>query len=187
MRKHLLFSSVRRYLRYGVRALMLAVFAAAVCLSCFVRSARVQRDAVAEIAKAGGSVSYDSDHVDAEFQRRFMHKNEAPPAWQSWSISFFGVDLFRKVRGASLYEGASDAVMDKLMRLDGLEELAIAGEWVTDTTLAKIKGMANLRSLELDYTRVSDAGLVNLEALTALQAFSADDTDLGDAGICRAP
>jgi hypothetical protein len=49
----------RRYLRLSVRGLIVLVLAIGAGLGWIVHEAHVQRDAVAAIRKAGGSVTYD--------------------------------------------------------------------------------------------------------------------------------
>jgi hypothetical protein len=49
----------RRYLRFSVRGLIVLVLVIGAGLGWIVRSARMQREAVAAIKNAGGSVSYD--------------------------------------------------------------------------------------------------------------------------------
>jgi hypothetical protein len=50
--------SWRRYLRFSVRGLIVLVLVVGAGLGWTVRSARIQRDAVAAIERAGGSVGY---------------------------------------------------------------------------------------------------------------------------------
>jgi hypothetical protein len=49
----------RRFLRFSVRGLIVIVIVVGVALGWIVREAHIQRDAVAAIEKAGGSVRYD--------------------------------------------------------------------------------------------------------------------------------
>ena len=50
----------RRFLRVSVRGLIVLVLVTGAGVGWLVRSARIQREAVAAIRKAGGGVSYDS-------------------------------------------------------------------------------------------------------------------------------
>ena len=49
----------QRFLRFSVRGLIVLVLVIGAGVGWLVRSARIQRDAVAAIQNAGGSVSYD--------------------------------------------------------------------------------------------------------------------------------
>ncbi len=51
----------RRFLRFSVRVLIVVVLVMGAGLGWLVRSARIQRDAVAAIKDAGGSVVYDRE------------------------------------------------------------------------------------------------------------------------------
>jgi hypothetical protein len=48
----------RGFLRFSVRGLIVPVLVIGAGLGCVVRSARIQREAVAAIQRAGGSVTY---------------------------------------------------------------------------------------------------------------------------------
>jgi hypothetical protein len=54
----------RRFLRFSVRGLIVFVIVVGAGLGWFVRQAHVQRDAVAAIEEAGGSVRYDWELSD---------------------------------------------------------------------------------------------------------------------------
>jgi hypothetical protein len=49
----------RRYLRFSVRGLILLVLVVGAGLGWIVSEARIQREVVSEIVKAGGNVTYD--------------------------------------------------------------------------------------------------------------------------------
>jgi hypothetical protein len=54
----------RTFLRFSVRGMIVLVLVVGVSLGWLVRSARIQREAVAAIKKAGGSVYYHSEWND---------------------------------------------------------------------------------------------------------------------------
>jgi hypothetical protein len=54
----------RRYLRFSVRGMIVLLVLTGGCQGWMVRSARIQREAVAAIKDAGGQVSYDWDWSD---------------------------------------------------------------------------------------------------------------------------
>jgi hypothetical protein len=57
---------MRRYLRFGLRTCLVAMTACCLALGYWLQATRTQRDAVAEIVRAGGSVKYAGD----DFPRR---------------------------------------------------------------------------------------------------------------------
>ena len=56
----------RRFLRFSVRGLMVVVLVFVAGLGWLVREARIQRDAVAAITKAGGTVYSDWEWSDGK-------------------------------------------------------------------------------------------------------------------------
>jgi hypothetical protein len=78
----------RHYVRISVRALMVLVLFAGGWMGWLVRSARVQRAAVAAIQRVNGYVEYEWD---------FLNPNRKPsprPWWPKWLVDSIGVDYF---------------------------------------------------------------------------------------------
>jgi hypothetical protein len=80
--------SWRRYLRLTVRALIVLVLVIGGALGWLVRSARLQRDAVGAIAKAGGTVFYDWEWKDGTYI------SGGQPFARKWLVGRIGVDYF---------------------------------------------------------------------------------------------
>ena len=59
--------SFRKFLRFGVRGLIVLVLVVGAGLGWIVRQAHIQRDAVAAIKEAGGSVRYDWEFDNRRF------------------------------------------------------------------------------------------------------------------------
>ena len=76
-----------RYLRLSVRGLMLVVLAVGGCLGWWLHLARVQRQAVAAIRAAGGSISYEWD----------VPGDPSTPGWRRWVAEHVDVDLTSNV------------------------------------------------------------------------------------------
>jgi hypothetical protein len=72
-----------RYLRLSVRGLMLVVLAVGGCLGWWLHLARVQRQAVAAIRGAGGTISYERD----------VPGDPSTPGWRRWVAEHVDVDL----------------------------------------------------------------------------------------------
>jgi hypothetical protein len=155
-----------------------------------VHRARVQREAVTTIERAGGQVWY------GETLPTLMTKVPTPPRWKLWLIDHLGVDCVKTVghvmvgediqrpQGASSPKTIDDSFLAEVGKLGHLQSLSI---WrqnrVTAAGLAQLRG-PNLRSFTLRDSRVE-----SLEAMTRLAQFpSLDFLDLegsptNDAGL----
>jgi Leucine-rich repeat (LRR) protein len=188
----------RRYLRFSVRGLIILVLVIGAGLGWIVREAQVQRDAVAAINKAGGSVEYDWMGIPA-----------GKPWAPSWLVDLIGVDFFGHVTIVNLTRlwGPRETVLVEVGRLNQLQALSLldasgsdsgqvhlkglttltvlilSGNRVTDEGLALLKGLTDLSSLGLNDTQVTDAGLVHLKGLTNLCFLELDHTQITDAGL----
>jgi hypothetical protein len=163
-----------------VRGLIVFVLVIGVGLGWIVRQAHIQRDAVAAIRKAGGSVfySWEWDHGKAIPGGR--------PRQPSWVVESIGVEVYGQVTGVELWGsyGPADIVLAAAGRLDRLQRL-----WVfthtsaTDAGLMHLAGLTDLSSLGLNRTQVTDAGLVHLKGLAKLSTLVLNGTQVTDAGL----
>ena len=88
--------------RLSVRTLMVAVMAIALGLGWYVRAVRTQREAVAVIAKAGGSAAYDWEWGNYNPNIiSYNGKRRAP----KWVADRLGIDYVGSVVHASLVPG----------------------------------------------------------------------------------
>jgi hypothetical protein len=74
-------------------------------LGWFVRSARIQRQAVAAIEKAGGSVAYEWD-----FQNGSPIPN-GKPWWPKWLVEIVRVDYFGNIVAVDLTNAGTDELL----------------------------------------------------------------------------
>jgi len=79
----------------------------------------------------------------------------------------------------------TDAGLEHLKGLTALRSLNFAATKVTDAGLEHLKGLTGLRKLDLELTRVTDAGLLHLEGLRALQELNLVATRVTDAGLAH--
>jgi internalin A len=171
----------RRSLRFSVRGLIVIVLVIGAGLGWLVRSARIQREAVATIERAGGRVRYDSE----------WSKGKSIPAGKPWAprwlTDFIGVDYFGRVTTVRLFSSsrASDATLAHVGRLTRLQRLNLDQSAVSDSGLAHLKGLTNLTFLALGGTQVTDAGLAHLKGLTNLSVLDLGDTQVTDAGLAH--
>ena len=181
--------SWQRYMRADLPSLLALVVANGVWLGWFVRSARVQREVVATIEKAGGMVEYDW-----QFSNGMRNANARPWA-PKWLVNLLGVEYFGKViRIYNLGGNATDAELaadwaparslescshptahilqraSPARTLTRLGELILDGTDLTDDGLAYMKGMCCLESLQIPGTKITDDGLAHVKALARLKS-----------------
>jgi hypothetical protein len=104
-----------------VRGLIVFVVAVGGGLGWLVREARIQREAVAAIEKAGGSVLYDREWRDG---------NKIPggkPSGPRWLVDQIGVDYFGHVTAVefSMQPGATDSTLEEVGRLTRVQVRSI--------------------------------------------------------------
>jgi hypothetical protein len=165
-------------LRISVGAFLALVLVIGGLLGWIVRSARIQRDAVAAITRAGGQVWYEWEYQDGRFYTREFH---CP--WPKWLVDLVGVDYAGNVIRVDLTKRGSDEVLAHVGNLGRLEELVLMDSPVTDSGLAHLSRSTKLKWLYLPGTRISDSGLAHLKGLTRLKHLSLMETAVTDAGL----
>ena len=100
----------RQRLRLSVRGSMILVLILGGWLSWIVNSARIQRDAVGAIRKAGGTIYYDKENsAERPGNRRLL----AP----EWRVNMIGIDYFDHVAAVDISgEGYDLAPVDGFMK-----------------------------------------------------------------------
>jgi Leucine Rich repeat len=181
MSKGILSPRLRKLLRFSMRTMIVLVLVCGGGMGWLVRSARVQRAAVAAVTSIGGNVMYDW-----EWNKRKAYT--ASTGWiPKWALDNLGTDYFHTVTSVWLYSISTDAdkVLIPVGRLTRLEWLSLIGASVSDGGLAQLRGMTSLTRLELDYAPITDAGLVNVKGLTGLTVLSLNGTHITDAGLAH--
>ncbi len=185
-----------RCVRFSVRGLLVLVLGIGAGLGWIVHQAHVQRDAVAAVTSADGSVRYD-----------WEWSNGGPipggkPWAPRWLVNFIGVDYFGHVVFVGMVSDspANDAAIARLGCFSRLQELNLQfsslsdvgllpsdfeDNRITDTALIPLKGLTRLSSLNLDGTEITDAGLAHLRGLTKLSSLRLNDTRVTDAGLAH--
>jgi len=167
----------RRYLRFSVRGLIGLVLVIGIWLGWVVHLARIQRDAAAAIARAGGRVSYDWE---------WSNEKSIPggkPWAPRWLVDRIGIDYFGHVTVVELSGTGTDATAEQVGRLNGLERLYLDDAHLSDAGLAHLKGLTSLSNLWLANTRVTDAGLGHLKPLNNLSSLGLDKTRVTNVGL----
>ncbi len=168
-----------RYVRFSVRGLMVLVLMSAVWLGWLVRSARIQRETVTAIERAGGSAGYDLGWTD---DRLLQKRGSWAP---TWLVDVLGVDYFVSVVDLAFSGTCTDRELGRAGSLSRLEQLSLARSRISDAGLAHLRGLAHLSWLNLCDTKITDAGLVHLEGLTTLEGLDLSFTPVTDAGLAH--
>jgi internalin A len=167
----------RRFLRFSVRGMIVLVMGLGLAwLVRMVRSARIQRDAVAAIKKASGWATYD-------WQMPPNGEVFGEPWAPSWLTDLVGVDTFGSITAVVLSERETDTAILAVARLHSVEELILRRSAITDGGLVHLKDLTNLSKLDLGRTHVTDAGLAHLKGLTNLSELDLYDTRITDVGL----
>ena len=157
----------RRWLRFGLRTLLIFITVAGCALGWLgvkVREARRQQADVAAILKLGGRVEYDYDE-DGQGNRV---QNPVPPG-PPWLRAVLGDDFFRDITGTELTDTpATDADLEHVRGFAKIKWLHLDGTRITNAGLDCVSGLTRLETLTLVRTQITDAGLVHLTRLTEL-------------------
>jgi internalin A len=165
------------YLRLSLRGLIVLVLVIGGGLGWIVNRAKVQRDAVAAIKRAGGEVFYEWD------MKGGMEIPNGKPWWPKWIVDLIGVDYFGNVVRVGYGEKISDVEMVSIGHLSRVVSLLLNGASITDEGLAHVKGLANLHDLYLEGNSITAAGLEHLKGLTTLRNLDLFLTQVDDAGL----
>ena len=170
----------RESLRFSVRRLIALVLVIGVGLGMLVRSARIQREAVAAIEAADGVVNYDWEWSNGR------SIPGARPWAPKWLVDLIGVDYFGSVTRVAFHfpiSVESDLVSVAARRSPRLESRVFATP-SNDERISILENLRNLRELDVSYCFVTDGDLANVEALTSLRALRlAYNLHITDAGL----
>jgi Leucine-rich repeat (LRR) protein len=162
-------------MRYSVLGLIVLVIGAS--LGWVARGARIQRQAVEAIIRAGGGVVYDW-----QWRNHNPVSGGKPPA-PRWLVDVLGVDYFGHVAYV-VTPGNSDGELFEVEKLSQIQDLVILDpERINDASLVHLKGLTALRSLVLGDARVTDAGISQLTGLRNLEILDLSSTQVTDAGL----
>ena len=155
----------RRYVRFSLRGLIVLVLLFGGWLGWIVRSARIQREAVAAIRNVDGEAFYEW-----EWNNGRVVAGGAPWA-PHWLVQTFGVDYFGHVVAVFTPIAAEDELIH-IEQLPQLRHLVIGNTEVTDATLTRLKRLTHLSKLDLGNSEITDAGANDLKrALPGLVIF----------------
>jgi hypothetical protein len=189
-------SKPRRFLRFGLRALLLLVAAISLVLGWTLHKAREQGVAVAAFANAGCGIAYrdDADPTSPNTIER-CRKLLGEQPWidvgylicAKSQITDAGLAHLRglpQLRSLSLDStSVTDAGLVHLRFLPELAELNLANTEITDAGLEYVGACAQLEDLDLSGTRVTDAGLVHLQSFRHLKTLRLNPTAVTEDGV----
>jgi Leucine-rich repeat (LRR) protein len=167
----------RPRLSLSLRALMVIVLLLGCWLGWFVRSAQIQRAAVAAIIQGGGRVWYDWElprsrvQSDGEFRGGTPMRKQASP-WPKWLFDRLGPDYFGVVKQVAVGNKDPDVVMARVGSLSRLELLNfIPDAPVTDKGITSVRRLTALKMFAVPIRggRLTGASLENLKGLTGLR------------------
>jgi hypothetical protein len=176
--------SWQRYLRFSVRVLIVLVLVMGAGLGWVVRSARIQREAVQAITRAGGWVKYEWEWTVGNAGRG-LPTNDVPggkPWAPQWLVDLIGVDFFSHATNASLGEKGTDALLVQVGRLSRLQRLNV-NQPPAQSLVYGAGRPSCLQRLSVGTSSVSDAGLAHLKGLAGLSILTLLRTQVTDAGV----
>ena len=152
--------------------MMILVLVFGAWLGWFVRRVQVQKDAVAAIQKAGGTVM--------TFEWRNGGSN---PYRNSWIPEWLGGD--EAWMPLWMTRGAGLEYFGNVVDVSLIPTRANDPQAANDATLAFVGQLGRLQGLRLNSTAIADAGLVHLARLTELRDLQIGYTKISDAGLAR--
>jgi Leucine Rich repeat len=167
----------RRFLRFSVRGMILLVLVIGIWMGWIARSARIQREAVAAIERAGGYVGYAPNSSDGN------HDPGVVQRVRKRLVGLVGIDFLTQVTTVGLTPNGTDALMIHVGHLTSLERLSLYGHGLSDAELVHLSGLTKLSYLNIDSTQLTDAGLAHLKALTNLTYVDFEGTQFTDTGL----
>lgn len=175
--------SKRRWLKFSLRTMLIAIALFAVWLGPQVNRVREQRRAVERILGLGGSIFYGYQTDDSGGYLSRPQRYQAQPHGPEWLSGWIGPDYFNSVVAVSL--GTTEVSDDDLAYLRGLPELrslSLEKTHVSSEGLAHLKGLRHLRRLFLGSTDIEDEGLQHISHLTELEILQLNER-ITDAGL----
>jgi len=155
----------RRWLRYSMRTMLVAVTLLCVLLALVIAPAQQQRRAVEKIRGLGSwsRVVYDYEYAGPDNWGAELRG----PAWlRRW----IGVDYFQDVVRVQVFLSRGDELTpDDLASLPGLKSLDIHDMPITDDGVRTLARLRKLEVLSLQSNEITDGGLEHLSSLTDLK------------------
>lgn len=173
--------SRRRWLRFSLRTMVLAVTLFCIWLGVTANRANRQRRAVETIKSHGGYVRYD---YEAD-EHGGIAAHAAPPPGPDWLRNLIGLDYFATVVmvGVDSQNGSVDDSVAALTDLPDLRSLTLRGAGVTDSIMARVGSLTKLHVLQVQKSAITEAGWKPLEQLNHLWLLELSDLHVTDSAL----
>jgi hypothetical protein len=188
-----------RWFRFSLRTLLLLITALCVWLGVQVKSARRQRDAVANLLKAGAMVRYDYEEVPRprpagtpvgrQVSDTMFDQNQLQPG-PAWLRKRIGDDYFRSAVAVWLYPPTSTiqkSDLDELANLPYIRDFCFDGRdtSIHEEDITALQELHQLEVLQLIRVRVNGSVLARLPNPTRLKRLSLTQSDIDDIALER--
>jgi len=120
---------------------LVVMFAAG--LGWIVHQAKVQRDAVAAIERAGGGIRYNWQQENRCFPNLLGTVLDKPPGVPRWLVRWLGPDYFCHVDSVVLDGKGTDADLEHIGRLTSITYLLIGDNQFTDAVLVHLRDLTS--------------------------------------------
>ncbi len=169
----------RRWLRYSMRTMLVAVTLLCLVLALVVVPAERQRRAVEKIRrlKYASFVTYD-------YQYRGDYDWGAELRGPAWLRRWVGDDYFQDIVYAHVQLDRGDELTpDDLAALRGLRHLAALNMPFADDGMLALSRLKRLEALYLSSNKISDGGLEHLSTLTELKLLGVSSDQITGEGL----
>lgn len=171
---------IRRWFRFSLATMFLVLTIGCIALGWIVNRAHNQRQIVARIRAAEGSVWYQSEeYVRGPNFERIYHK----PAGPKWLHDVLGIDYFDYV--TTIHTGnlmLTDRDLAQMSAFSKLRMLRIEDSPITSGGVRHLARLKQLEDISLHHTRVDDEGLRYL-AKCPLYRLDLSQTKITGAGL----
>jgi hypothetical protein len=146
----------RKWHRFSLRALLVAISAFAIWFGLIAHRARQQRHAIDAIEQIDGYYYYDF-----QFDRPDSYFGDRPPPGPRWVWRIFDPNLFFDVVAVGLNsKPATDDTLTLVSQLSELQILDLAGATgVTNLGLSRLESLRGLSYVRLDGTAITEAAI----------------------------
>ena len=184
-----------RWFRFSLRMMLVVVAVLCVWLAFTVNAARRQKEAVAAILRAGGTVSYDYQMVPVPVAPNDFNINTAAmPRTPAWLRSIFGDDFFCNVICVGFSVSGADFKLARITDLPSIRRFGVrsipaasgggkAQMHLRDEDLAVFGQLSQLQDLTLFGQEIEGPGLKSLVGLKHLNHIGLHSTFISDAGL----
>lgn len=195
----------RRWLRFGMRSMLLLTTVVGSWLGWQVNRVRREREALVLSASLGGKAYFDYQR-ERDPQHGYVIVPDRKSPRTSWFKTTIGDEYFRSIvsidlRGTNVTDDdlkviaalpdvvtlelsntkVTDVGLERLERARQLEYLDLSNTPITNAGLVHLKGLQRLRSLLLINTKIDSGGLIHLAGLKRLDSLSLWKTRVDDA------